>query len=54
MLTAKSQDIDKIMGLEYGTDDYMVKPLILWSWFLDKTLLRRMNYLRMINRRYSR
>lgn len=26
MLTAKSQDIDKIMGLEYGTDDYMVKP----------------------------
>ena len=27
MLTAKSQDIDKIMGLEYGTDDYMVKLL---------------------------
>lgn len=26
MLTAKSQDIDKIMGLEYGTDDYMTKP----------------------------
>lgn len=26
MLTAKSQDIDKITGLEYGTDDYMVKP----------------------------
>ena len=26
MLTAKSQDIDKIMGLEYGTDDDMTKP----------------------------
>lgn len=26
MLTAKSHDIDKIMGLEYGTDDYMTKP----------------------------
>lgn len=26
MLTAKAQDIDKIMGLEYGTDDYMTKP----------------------------
>lgn len=26
ILTAKSQDMDKIMGLEYGTDDYMTKP----------------------------
>lgn len=26
MLTAKSQDIEKIAGLEYGTDDYMTKP----------------------------
>lgn len=26
MLTAKSQDIDKIQGLENGTDDYMTKP----------------------------
>ncbi len=26
ILTAKSQDVDKIMGLEYGTDDYMTKP----------------------------
>lgn len=26
MLTAKTQDVDKIMGLEYGTDDYMTKP----------------------------
>lgn len=26
MLTAKSDDIDKIMGLEYGADDYVTKP----------------------------
>lgn len=26
MLTAKSQDTDKILGLELGADDYMVKP----------------------------
>lgn len=26
MLTAKGQDIDKIMGLEYGADDYIIKP----------------------------
>ena len=26
MLTAKGQDSDKIMGLELGADDYMVKP----------------------------
>jgi DNA-binding response OmpR family regulator len=26
MLTAKSEDIDKIVGLEIGADDYMVKP----------------------------
>ncbi|ERI92452.1 putative alkaline phosphatase synthesis transcriptional regulatory protein PhoP [Clostridiales bacterium oral taxon 876 str. F0540] len=26
MLTAKGQDMDKIMGLEFGADDYMVKP----------------------------
>lgn len=26
MLTARDQDMDKIMGLELGADDYMVKP----------------------------
>jgi DNA-binding response OmpR family regulator len=26
MLTARGQDVDKIMGLELGADDYMVKP----------------------------
>ncbi len=26
MLTAKNDDMDKILGLEYGADDYMTKP----------------------------
>ncbi|OKP96119.1 response regulator transcription factor [Paenibacillus sp. P46E] len=26
MLTAKSQEVDKVMGLEAGADDYVVKP----------------------------
>ncbi|WNS43150.1 response regulator transcription factor [Paenibacillus sp. MMS20-IR301] len=26
MLTAKSQEVDKVMGLESGADDYVVKP----------------------------
>ncbi|HSH36750.1 response regulator transcription factor [Schnuerera sp.] len=44
MLTAKSQDIDKIMGLEYGTDDYMVKPFNPMELVLRvKSLLRRMD-----------
>ena len=26
MLTARSEDIDKIIGLEVGADDYLTKP----------------------------
>ena len=26
MLTAKGGDMDKILGLEYGADDYITKP----------------------------
>jgi len=26
MVTAKGEDMDKIMGLEYGADDYITKP----------------------------
>lgn len=43
MLTAKSQDMDKIMGLEYGADDYMLKPFNPMELMLRvKSLLRRM------------
>lgn len=43
MLTAKSQDIDKIMGLEYGTDDYITKPFNPMELVLRvKSLARRM------------
>lgn len=43
MLTAKSQDMDKIMGLEYGCDDYMTKPFNPTELVLRvKSLARRM------------
>lgn len=43
MLTAKGEDMDKILGLEYGADDYMIKPFnILEVKARIKTILRRM------------
>ena len=42
MLTAKGQDMDKIMGLEYGADDYIVKPFNPMELILRiKAILRR-------------
>ncbi|OON97163.1 MAG: DNA-binding response regulator [Epulopiscium sp. Nele67-Bin005] len=42
MLTAKGDDMDKIMGLEYGADDYITKPFnILELKARIKTILRR-------------
>ena len=42
MLTAKGEDMDKILGLEYGADDYMTKPFnILEVKARIKTVLRR-------------
>ena len=44
MLTAKGEDMDKILGLEYGADDYMTKPFnILEVKTRIKTILRRAN-----------
>ena len=44
MLTAKGQDMDKIMGLEYGADDYIVKPFNPLEVVLRvKALLRRVS-----------
>ena len=45
MLTAKSQSVDKVVGLELGADDYITKP------FDTKELLAR---LRAILRRFGR
>ena len=42
LLTAKGEDMDKILGLEYGADDYMTKPFnILEVKARIKTILRR-------------
>ena len=42
MLTAKGEDMDKILGLEYGADDYMTKPFnILEVKARMKTIFRR-------------
>lgn len=42
MLTAKGEDMDKILGLEYGADDYITKPLnILEVKARIKAILRR-------------
>lgn len=44
MLTARSQDMDKIMGLEYGADDYVVKPFNPFELLLRiEALLRRLH-----------
>jgi two-component system, OmpR family, response regulator len=44
MLTAKSEEVDKIVGLELGADDYVTKP------FSSRELLAR---IRAVLRRYS-
>ena len=47
MLTAKGEDMDKILGLEYGADDYMTKPFnVLEVKARIKTILRRVNHQR--------
>ncbi|HHW66681.1 response regulator transcription factor [Defluviitalea raffinosedens] len=45
MLTAKGEDMDKIMGLEYGADDYLTKPFnILELKARIKAILRRVTH----------
>jgi len=44
MLTAKTEDMDKIMGLEYGADDYLTKPFnILELKARVKAIIRRVS-----------
>ena len=45
MLTAKGEDMDKILGLEYGADDYITKPFnILEVKARIKAILRRTSH----------
>lgn len=44
MLTAKSEDVDKILGLEYGADDYITKPFNIREVTARiKAIMRRIN-----------
>ena len=50
MLTAKGEDMDKILGLEYGADDYIPKPFnILEVKARIKAILRRASALPLAN-----
>ena len=49
MLTAKSEDMDKILGLEYGADDYITKPFnILEVKARIKAIMRRVDHRRSV------
>lgn len=44
MLTARSEEIDKIIGLEIGADDYLTKPFSIREFIARvKAILRRVN-----------
>jgi len=47
MLTAKSEDIDKIIGLESGADDYLIKPFNIREFISRvKAIFRRVNMIK--------
>lgn len=50
MLTAKSGEIDKVVGLELGADDYISKPFGVYELLARvKSLFRRTNYDNIVN-----
>lgn len=56
MLTAKSEDMDKIRGLEYGADDYITKPFNILEVkarikaIMRRTALKRATFSNVINK----
>ena len=51
MLTAKGDDMDKILGLEYGADDYITKPFnILEVKARIKAIMRRVTKHKILNK----
>ena len=47
MLTAKDEEIDRVIGLEMGADDYLTKPFSMREFIARvKALLRRVRMIR--------
>ena len=47
MLTAKSEEIDKVLGLETGADDYLTKPFSVREFVARvKAIFRRQQFIR--------
>ena len=53
MLTAKGEDMDKILGLEYGADDYITKPFNILEVSKDQSNLTSKRTSRCERRRIS-
>lgn len=53
MLTAKSEELDKILGLELGADDYMTKPFSIRELMARVKALLRRTTVQVISQKYS-